>query len=46
MDTETSNGKDSWKSFVNGLKGFSDDFMEDGRMPDIPVEREDLDPEA
>ncbi len=32
----------AWQTFLEGLNGFSDDFMEDGRMPDIPSLREDL----
>ena len=31
-----------WEIFLEGLNGFSDDFMEDGRMPEIEVIREEL----
>ena len=31
-----------WETFMNGLKGFSDDFMRDGRMPETPSTREEL----
>ena len=29
-----------WETFMDGLKGFSDDFMKDGRMAEIPQKRE------
>lgn len=28
-----------WETFMEGIHGFSDDFMADGRAPDVPVER-------
>lgn len=31
-----------WETFINGLKGFSDDFMKDGRMTETPSTREKL----
>ncbi|MEY8312793.1 type II toxin-antitoxin system VapB family antitoxin [Oscillospiraceae bacterium 42-9] len=35
--------KDSaWKTFLEGLHGFSDDFMENGREPELPSVREEL----
>ena len=35
--------KDSaWKTFLEGLHGFSDDFMEDGRQPEHLSSREEL----
>ena len=30
-----------WKNFVNGINGFTDDFMQDGRYNE-PTERESL----
>lgn len=35
--------KDSaWNTFLEGLHGFSDDFMEDGRESEVASEREEL----
>lgn len=35
--------KDSaWNTFLEGLHGFSDDFMEDGRESEVTSEREEL----
>ncbi|MCD8212155.1 MAG: type II toxin-antitoxin system VapB family antitoxin [Oscillospiraceae bacterium] len=30
----------AWQTFLDGLNGFSDDFIEDGREPEIPSPRE------
>lgn len=32
----------SWQTFLNGIDGFSDDFLADGRCMEIPIERDDL----
>ena len=32
----------AWQTFLEGLNSFTDDFMQDGRAADIPVEREEL----
>jgi antitoxin VapB len=31
-----------WESFMQALELFSEDFMEDGREPDLPEYREEL----
>lgn len=31
-----------WETFMNGIRNFSDDFMKDGRMSEIPSTREEL----
>lgn len=31
-----------WEIFMEGLNGFSDDFMEDGRLSENPVVNENL----
>ncbi|MCH5201423.1 MAG: AbrB/MazE/SpoVT family DNA-binding domain-containing protein [Oscillospiraceae bacterium] len=31
-----------WQTFLDGLNSFPDDFMQDGRAPDIPSERDEL----
>ena len=33
---------DEWEVFMNGINGFTADFMEDGRPQDFMVEREML----
>ncbi len=32
----------TWQTFLNGLHGFSKDFMEKGREPEIPTARDEL----
>lgn len=32
----------AWQTFLDGLDGFTDDFFIDGRVNDIPEERENL----
>ena len=32
----------AWQTFLHGLNGFSDDFMADGRPPEIPDVREEF----
>lgn len=32
----------AWQTFLDGLNGFPDDFMQDGRQTDIPTERDEL----
>jgi len=32
----------AYETFVEGLNGFSNDFMSDGRTPQLPQEREKL----
>lgn len=32
----------AWKTFLEGLHGFSDDFMEDGRETEVQSAREEL----
>ena len=34
--------QNTWESFMRAIDMFSDDFMEDGRTPDIVQEREAL----
>ena len=34
--------QNKWESFMRAIDMFSDDFMEDGRTPDIVQEREAL----
>ena len=31
-----------WQTFLDGVNGFTEDFFEDGRMPERMVEREPL----
>ncbi len=38
----SSNPETLWEVFLESLNEFSDDFMEDGRLPDFPSEREEL----
>ena len=30
----------AWETFIDGLDSFTDDFFSDGRLQDIPVERD------
>ena len=32
----------AWETFLQGLDGFTDDFFQDGREPDVPQSREPL----
>ncbi len=32
----------AWQVFLDGLNGFSDDFLAEGRMQEIPAKRENL----
>ncbi|MDO4289039.1 MAG: type II toxin-antitoxin system VapB family antitoxin [Eubacterium sp.] len=32
----------AWETFLNGLNGFTEDFFEDGRDPEISTARETL----
>ncbi|MCI9596153.1 MAG: AbrB/MazE/SpoVT family DNA-binding domain-containing protein [Firmicutes bacterium] len=32
----------SWQTFLNGVNGFSDDFLENGRALETPTERDAL----
>lgn len=32
----------AWETFLEGLYGFSDDFLENGREPEMPSKREEL----
>lgn len=34
--------ENKWAGFLSGLNLFSEDFMEDGRAPHVPQERETL----
>ena len=34
--------EEAWQTFLNGINGFSDDFMEEGRLPEDRTERESL----
>ena len=33
---------DAWQTFMSGLNSFTEDFMADGREPEIPTARESL----
>ena len=33
---------DAWQTFMSGLNSFTEDFMTDGREPEIPTARESL----
>jgi len=30
----------AWQTFLNGLNSFTDDFFEDGRITEMPTERD------
>lgn len=32
----------AWQTFLNGLNGFTDDFFQNGREPEVPTQRETL----
>lgn len=34
--------EEAWQTFMNGIDGFTDDFLKDGRTPDVPTDRESL----
>ena len=34
--------EDVWETFMSGINSFTDDFMPDGREPEITAERETL----
>ena len=34
--------EDAWTSFMEGINGFTEDFMPDGREPVLPSAREEL----
>lgn len=32
----------AWQTFLDGIDGFTEDFFQDGREPDVPTERDTL----
>ncbi len=34
--------EESWQTFLSGIDGFSDDFLEDGRFQECRTERENM----
>lgn len=32
----------AWQTFLNGLNGFTDDFFQNGRELEVPIQRETL----